>query len=339
MLGFKYLKASPSTYVLQYRGGKVVREGVGLSFFYFTPNSSIVAVPATSVDVPFAFREVSADFQEVTVQGQVTYRVSDAGQLAGMLDFTLRPDHQNYASEDPLKLSQRVVNAVQVQVKTIVQRMPLQEILRRADQLVGAVRERLQATAGLSLLGVEITELSVLAVRPTPETARALEATVREAILKQADDAIYVRRNAAIDQERAVKENELKTEIAVEHKKREIRETQMDAERIVLEKRQQMQRQEMQGKVELETKNTEFVGLAAENAKREAEARAHGLQAMMKAVAGVDARVLQALTVGNADPATLIAMAFQGLADNADKVGELNISPDLLRQLMTPRKA
>ena len=35
-------------------------------------------------------------------------------------------------------------------------------------------------------------------------------------MLKAADEAIYSRRNAAVEQERAIKENELKTEIAVE---------------------------------------------------------------------------------------------------------------------------
>jgi hypothetical protein len=34
------------------------------------------------------------------------------------------------------------------------------------------------------------------------------------------------------------------------------------------------------------------------------------------------------------DPARLIAGAFRNLAENADKIGALNITPDLLRQLM-----
>ena len=44
-------------------------------------------------------------------------------------------------------------------------------------------------------------------------TDGALEAAAREEILRQQDDAIYKRRNAAIEQERLVKENELNTEI------------------------------------------------------------------------------------------------------------------------------
>ena len=53
----------------------------------------------------------------------------------------------------------------------------------------------------------------------------------------------------------------------------------------------------------------------------------------MNAVQGIDPKVLQALTGGNADPGALIAMAFQGLAENAERIGELNITPDLLQQL------
>src|SRR3974377_193006 len=59
MLGFRYLKSSPTTYVIQYVAGKAVREGPALSFYYFVPRSVIVQVPLSSVDVPFVFNEVT----------------------------------------------------------------------------------------------------------------------------------------------------------------------------------------------------------------------------------------------------------------------------------------
>ena len=49
--------------------------------------------------------------------------------------------------------------------------------------------------------------------------------------------------------------------------------------------------------------------------------------------------VLQALALGSAAPGTIIAAAFQELAQNAGKIGELNISPDLLQQLIPPAGA
>lgn len=336
MFGYRYVKASPSTYVIQYRNGRPVREGAGLTFWYFAPSATLVSIPLESVDVPFMFREVSSDFQEVTVQGQVAYRVAAPTTLAGLMNFTLKPDG-SYASEDPTKLPQRVVNAVQVQLRAVLQGQTLQELLRGSDHLVQVVRQGLQRPDGLPGLGLELVNLSILAVKPNPETARALEAQVREQILKQADDATYARRNAAIEQERAVKENEFNTEIAVEAKKRQIREAQLEAERAVLVRRQAIQDEEMAGRIALEEKNQSLTALRTTNARTEADAKAYAVAATMKAVQGIDAKVLQALLVGQADPGALIAQAFQGLAENAQRIGELNISPDLLQQLTQPR--
>ena len=338
MFGLRYAKTSPSTYVIQYRNGQPVREGTGLAFFYFAPNASLVSVPLESVDVPFMFNEVSSDFQEVTVQGQVTYRVADPKLLASLMNFTLKPNGE-YVSEDPTRLPQRVVNAVQVQLRSVLSGRSLHELLRGWEQMVQSVRDGLRRPDGLASLGLELVNLAVLAVRPNPETARALESTVREQILKQADDAMYLRRNSAIEQERAVKENELNTEIAIETKKRQIRETQLEAERAALEKRQQIQDQEMAGRIALEDKNKALTDLRVENARKEADAKAYAVGSVMKAVQGVDPKVLQALTVGNADPSALIAMAFQGLTENAERIGELNISPDLLQQLSAKGRA
>ena len=308
MFGLRYAKTSPSTYVIQYRNGQPVREGTGLAFFYFAPNASLVSVPLESVDLPFMFNEVSSDFQEVTVQGQVTYRVADPKLLASLMNFTLKPNGE-YVSEDPTRLPQRVVNAVQVQLRSVLSGRSLHELLRGWEQMVQSVRDGLRRPDGLASLGLELVNLAVLAVRPNPETARALESTVREQILKQADDAMYLRRNSAIEQERAVKENEFNTEIAIETKKRQIRETQLEAERAALERRQQIQDQEMAGRIALEDKNKALTDLRVENARKEADAKAYAVGSVMKAVQGVDPKVLQALTVGNADPSALIAMS------------------------------
>src|SRR4051812_24842601 len=104
MLGFSYYKAAPTTYVLQYVHGRVKREGMGLSFFYFAPSSTLVGVPVGSTDVPFIFQETTADFQAVTVQGHLTFRVRDAKKLATLLDYSIKPTGE-YRSDDPEKLA------------------------------------------------------------------------------------------------------------------------------------------------------------------------------------------------------------------------------------------
>jgi hypothetical protein len=334
MFGIKFIKVQPTTYLLQYRGGKVTREGMGLSFFYYAPTTSLVAVPVASADVPFIFQETTADFQAVTIQGQVTYRISEPKRLAALLNYTLEKDGDTYVSEDPEKLPERVIHVINVLARAELQKLPLREAIRASDALVQAVKARLAAAEEITSLGLAVLGLSILAIKPTPETARALEAETREQLFREADEAVYARRNSAVEQERAIKENELNTEIAVENKKRQIRETQMEAERTVQEKKHLVQKEALEANIGMEDRRKKLVTLAAENAKEEADARAYGVETTMKALGSADPKILQALASTSMKPEQLIAFAFQELASKAEKIGQLNISPDLLRELM-----
>ena len=44
--------------------------------------------------------------------------------------------------------------------------------------------------------------------------------------------------------------------------------------------------------------------------------------------------MLQALASVGMQPGQLLALAFRDLAGNAEKTGQLNLSPDLLREIM-----
>jgi len=338
MLGIRFVKVAPTEFVLQFRGGRIVREGAGLSFFFFAPTTSLVLIPIGSTDIPFIFEEVTADFQEVTVQGQLTYRVVEPKKLASLMNFTLAASGREYASDDPKKLAQRLVDHTQVLTRASLKSLVLRDALGLSEALVTSLRERLQAAEAIGSLGIEILGLSILAIKPKPETARALEAEAREQILREADEAVYARRNAAVEQERAIKENELNTEIAVENKKREIKETQMEAEKAVQQKRREIREAEMAANIAVEEKNKELVTLSTANAREEADAKAYAIAAVMKALAETDAKTLQALASVGMEPGQLIALAFRDLAQSAAKIGELNVSPELLRELLDSKQ-
>ena len=338
MFGIRFIKIQPTTYLLQYKKGKLKREGRGLAFFYFAPTTSLVAVPMESVDVPFIFNQVTSDFQAISIQGQVTYRVIDAKVLSQLLNFTLDRTGSNYISDDPEKLPQRLINLIQVLMQNELGHLSLRDALQAAESLVDKIVQGLNTSKEITALGLEILGLSIVSIKPTPETSRALEAEVREQLLKEADQAIYARRNAAVEQERAIKENELQTEIAVENKKRQVREAQMEAERAVKEKERLINDEEMTGKISLEKRKKELVALATENLKSEADAKAYSLTVTMQALAGVDPKVLQALASMDMNPSQLVALAFRDLADSAEKIGQLNVSPELLSELLQQRQ-
>jgi hypothetical protein len=311
-----YSKNPPTTYVLHYRNGRLRREGAGLAFWYFRPAATIVAVPLASRDVPFAFSEVTADFQPVTLQGQLTFRVADPRRLAGLLDFSVRPSGQ-YISDDPAKVPDRLVQTAQILARAVVQRLTLREALVSSDTIVAEVVAALREAEPVRMLGVEILALTILAIKPAPEMARALEAEAREALQRHADEAIYARRNASVEQERRIKESELETEVAVQQKQRQIRETQIAAD------------------ISVEERRAALVERRAENERRDADTRAYALRATLDPVRDVDWRTLMAVAGGSADPKLMIALAFRELAENAAKIGELNVTPDLLKALTT----
>jgi regulator of protease activity HflC (stomatin/prohibitin superfamily) len=203
MFGIRYLKVSPTTYVLHFKRGHVQREGAGLSFFYFEPNSEIVTVPLSSVDVPFVFNEVTTDFQEATIQGELTYRVVDARRLATVLDYSLNAQGL-YRSDDPTKLNERLTHAAQNFARSFTQQRRLREVLTSSDALTGEILGGLQKSPAVAMLGVEVLGLSILAIKPMPEMAKAMQAEAREDLLRQADEAVYARRNNAVQLERTI---------------------------------------------------------------------------------------------------------------------------------------
>jgi Membrane protease subunits, stomatin/prohibitin homologs len=331
---FTFVKFEPNDYVLMYRNGKLVKEGCGLSFFYYAPTASLVLVPMGSMEVPFIFEEVTADFQSVTVQGQITYRIVDPKKLTKLLNYTLDNGRRRYLSEDPQKLPQRIINIVKVLMKNRLEEMQLKEALKTSEKLAKSITDEMIKEREIVSLGIEILGLFILAILPNKETARALEAQTREDILRKADEAVYERRNASIEQERLIKENELNTDIAVENKKKEIRETQMEAERAIQQKQNELQEAQMRFDIAMEDKRKELIVLSVENAKAQADAKAYGLASTMKALEGMEPKVIQALAGMGMQADKLIAMAFQGLAEKAEKIGQLNISPELLQELL-----
>lgn len=333
MLGINYVKFQPSTYVIVYKKGEVIKEGVGLSFFYYSPTTSLVAIPASSIEVPFIFEETTDDFQTVTIQGQVTYRISEPKKIAQLLNFTIDSTGR-YLADDPKTYVSRIINLAKVAVKQKVQGMPLKDALKATETLVKSISTVLKSQEEITTMGLNILGLAILAIKPVPETSRALEAEAREKILKEADDAIYLRRNSAIEQERQIKQNEFDTAIAIENKNKQISEAKMDAEQAIQKRQHELKEAELNNSIGLEEKRKKLVLLAVENAKQEADSKAYSVSAIMKALDKVDPNTIKMLANMGMQPNQMIAMAFQELADKAEKIGQLNITPDLLSEIM-----
>ncbi|OSY88026.1 membrane protease subunit, stomatin/prohibitin [Tenacibaculum holothuriorum] len=337
MLGINYIKFDSMNYVIHYKNGSVKKEGRGLAFFYFSPNSSIVSIPIQSNDFQFVFKETTKDYQEVTLQGQITYKIENPKQLAETLDFTVNA-RKEYIKNDYEKIQQRIINEAQTASASIIQRLNLKEALRKLEEIESEIFSNVQKSKTVQMLGLEVLSVNVLGVTPSPEMARALEAQTRESLQKEADQAVYERRNFAVEQERIIKESELNTEIAVEEKHKQIVEKKMETDVVKQENERKLKEMDMASSISLEEKKKELIDIQVTNEKKEADMKEYVLNANLKPYKTLDWKTLMAITNTGNDAGNNIALAFRELAENADKIENLSITPELLDSIVNKSK-
>ena len=336
MFGIKHIKLDSMTYVLHYKNGNIKREGRGLSFFYFAPNSSIVAIPMGSNDLPFIFNESTNDYQTVNIQGQISYKITNPKTLADVLDFTV-DDNGQYKKNDIEKLNQRIINEAQTATSSFIHEIKLKDAIRSAKAIEERILEGLKASQAISMLGIEILGANILAIQATPEMARALETETREKLQQEADQAIYERRNFAVEQERKIMESELNTEIAVEEKQKQIAEKKMESEVQKAENDRKLREMKLEADIAVENQRKQLIEQKTANDKKEAETQGFVIETTLKPYKDIDWKILTALN-NNPDPKFNISLAFRQLAENADKIGNLNISPELLDSILNDRR-
>jgi SPFH domain / Band 7 family len=296
MLNIGYFKGQPTEYVLKYAGGRVVKEGMGLAFYYFQHKTQVVVVPTSSMDANLLFNEATNNFQAVTIQGQFTYRIQNPRQAAALLNFTLDPKTRSFVSNDPERLAQRITNVIQMETRGELQKRSLEEVLGQYEAIAASVQQRVKSGALLEPLGVELLSVYFVAAKPTPEVGKALEAGYRETLLCKADEAIYARRGAAVAEERKIKENELDTDIALEERRRQL------------------------------------IDLQGDNARREAENRGKALE--LEAQYRAKAKEMELAVYRGFDSRTILSLALNEMGQNAGNIGNLTITSEILASLL-----
>ncbi len=351
MLGFKFIKTSPTEFVFLVKNGKIKKQGAGLSFYYFAPTSSISIVPIDTKDQPFIFNVTSKDFQVISIQGQCTYNIKEPHKIYNLLDFTV-DSNGNFTGDGLEKLSLRIMNIIQVITREFMIQYDMVEALKSADKLVQYCKDIIQQDNAIISLGVDILDISILNISSTPDMMKALETSTREKILKEADMSIYERRNFAVEQERKIKENELETEIKIQQKNKQIEEEKLNAQISMEEKQKQLkekqfetsalsQKKDFELKLEgvkndlkLEEESIKLIELKNQNIVLRSEAKSKALELELKPLKDLPPEILEILLQSNFDTNQLISKAFLNLAKGENKIQNLNITPELLTYLL-----
>jgi hypothetical protein len=135
-----------------------------------------------------------------------------------------------------------------------------------------------------------------------------------------------------------IKQSELNTEIAIVEKEKEIAEKQMERDVAEAENDRKIREMKVAADFSVESKRQDLIDIQVSNEKKSAESQGYAVEAMIKPYRDLDWRLLSALNQQSGDARNNIALAFRELAENAGKIGTLNISPDLFDMLLKQEK-
>lgn len=295
MFGYRYFKSRPTEHVFFFSGGRLSREGLGLSGFVFAPFATAAAVPTDSRDDVFAVEAVSSDYQAVTIQGLISHRVADPAAAIQRQDFSV--DLRTWLPNgEPMKqIAERLKAIAQTAARESLGRITLEAALTRSESLARTIIETIRADGSVSGAGIAVERVLVLSIKPAPEIRKALEAGLREQLLRQADAAVFERRRAA-----AADEHELKLK------------NEEDA--------RQLAQAELANAQALEAERKALADRRAQTMAAEAEAEAVAQRARLRPWAELA-------------PATVAAMAFKDWANNAKALQSLTLSSDVMDQV------
>ncbi len=312
---WKHLRTEESAYVLHTKGGKTVREGRGLSFWFLPLNASIAEVPLDDRELPILFHGRSAEFQDVTVQAVATWRVIDASRLARRVDFSIDLGDGSWTRQPLERMSTMLTELAQQLAWDYLARTPLQTILANGiEPIRNLIQDGLTSDENIAGMGIEIVSIRIASVRPTAETERALQTPARERIQQEADRATFERRALAVKQERAIEENELQNRIELARQ-----------EQILIE---QQGANDMR-RVTDEAARSEITAQAeAASLQTHKEAEAQGIRAVE--TARVEAEKASIDIYRDLPRDVMLGLAARTFAENVPPIAHLNLSPDVV---------
>ncbi len=315
----RHLRSEPTAHVMRYRRGELVASGRGLTGWFHPLSTSLVEIPCHDMDQPFLFHARSSDFQDVTVQGVVSYRIAEPERAAERFDFSVDEETGLYRGEPLERIAALLTRSVQEVANAYLNEIPVREALvRGVDSLRRRLREGLVGAAPLAESGIAVITVEVSEVSPTSELEKALSAPEREAIQQASDEAVFRRRALAVEKERAIAENELSNKIELAK-----REEQLIAQQGANELRRV--REEAEARTVAAQSKGEMARIAF-------EAKANGVRAVEGAQVEAER---ERMAIYEALPKhVLFGLALRELAENIGKVRHLTLSPSLLDSLV-----
>lgn len=308
-LGFvAQLRSDASNHVIRYRNGKIRQSGRGLVFWFRPETASIAELPMDDREMTVFVKGRSQDFQDVAIQGTLTWHVDNPELLASRVDFSLGLLTGTHRAEPIQRIETRLAGLVNQAALQYLAKSPVRPLLDVGPEpLRHELELALARDPALNEIGIAVTAVRLTNLSPSSELERALQTPTFEALQQKADQATFERRALAVEKERAIAENELanKTELA-------------RREQTLIEQESTNARNRATG---LADAQQVAAGAEAERIRTVESARSDTEQARMAIYRDLPASVM-------------LGLAARELAGKLDTIEHLNVTPDLLATLL-----
>ncbi len=321
-----HLRAEPNQYILHFQNGKLVRSGAGLAYWFSPLSAAVAQVPGEDIETTFVFKELSQDFQEITVQCSLRYRCADPQKAAARVNFAIALDRGIWLEEPLERLASLWSQRAQQPARAYILRVPLVEAVQSGAQVIQtAMEEALRSDPEIAAGGLALVSLLVNRVAPSADLEKALQTPTREAMQQKADEATFLRRAMAVEKERAIKENELNTEIELAKRQEELI-RQQGANRL-----EEIRREAEAEKAKVEAEVGRRL-VAAEGAARETKLRTDAEAEARRQLGQIDAEneALRVAAWRDLPSPVVFGLALRELGGKIQTIEHLNLTPDLV---------
>ena len=306
-------------YVRHLRKGDVAHEGVGTTFWFRPRTAALSQVPLDDREQALLFHARTSDFQDVTVQATVNYRVVDPALATTRVDFGVNPDTGVWNGVPLETLGGLLTELAQQPAVELLAVMTMREALAAGLTPVReVVAQTLADDTRLRERGIAVSDVRIVAIGTDPEVERAMQTETREQVQQDADRATFERRAVAVERERAITENEMQNKIELARREEEL----------------VGQRGRNDRRRATEKAAAEAIAAEAKAAERRllAETKADATQMLGDAKASAEAALYEAYR--DVDTALMLGLAAQELAKNVPDLDSLTITPDVLTSLV-----
>ncbi|MGL5849750.1 MAG: SPFH domain-containing protein [Phycicoccus sp.] len=310
-----HLRSTTTMYVHHLVRGRQRHGGPGSAFWFRPLHAAISEVPVDDREQPVLVAVRSADLQQVSAPGVVTYRFADPVLAATRVDFSVDVAQGTWLRTPLETVGGMIQGAAAAAVTAALGGLTLRDALVTApESLAATVHGTLQEDGRLTAVGLEVVGVRFGLLRPEPDVERALQTPAREGIQQDADRATFERRAVAVEREAAIGQNELASQVELEARREQL-----------VARRGANERREAEEKA---AADAIAVRAEAERTTGLADAAAQAQRATGAAAAESERLLLEAYA--NVSGAVLLALAAREAAANLPKVDQLVLTPDLV---------